>query len=259
MTADAIIALLPVSPAIWLLVLARVAGLAWLAPAWALPELGWRLRMGLCLIVTILIVPVVGPAVQAPAQPMALAQACLIEVLVGAAMGWTAALVVAGARQAGEIVAAQAGLWPSGLIDPNSGEGITPLGMLYGLVALMAFLMLDGPVALVGALIESYRALPAGTFEISSDIAGWALNRVGLALALALRAAAPVAIALVLAGIALGLLGRAAPSVQAMALALPVRTALGLLLVLISLAALGAILTAAWADLPGLAAVLPIG
>ena len=59
-------------------------------------------------------------------------------------------------------MAAQAGLSTTTLFDPESGEELTPLGRLYGLVAMAAFLSLGGPLALVRALADSYAAIPAG-------------------------------------------------------------------------------------------------
>src|SRR5262249_33869223 len=100
----------------------------------------------------------------------------------------------------------------------------------------------------VGALAESYRAVPAGGLTMTAEVADWAFARVGLALALALRAAAPAALALVLAGLALGLLGRSAPTLQLMALSLPVRWAAAMLLVLLGLAALAGMLTVEWSS-----------
>ncbi|MBV8230544.1 MAG: hypothetical protein JO329_11225, partial [Planctomycetaceae bacterium] len=45
---------------------------------------------------------------------------------------------------------------------------------------------------------------------------------------------------------ALGLLGRVAPSLQLVALSLPIRSALGMLLVLLGMITLAATLSAAW-------------
>src|SRR5438477_377350 len=82
---------------------------------------------------------------------------------------------------------------------------------------------LDGPLRLVGALVESYRVVPAGGLAPSPELAGQAFGRVGQALELAVRAAAPAAVALAAAGIALGLLGRAAAARHLLSLALPIR------------------------------------
>ena len=98
------------------------------------------------------------------------------------------------------------------------------LGRLYGWIALAVFLALDGPLVLVRALVESYQAIPAGRLLISQETAELAFGQVGRALELSLRAAAPPALALTLAGVVLGWLSRAAPSLPFVALALPIRS-----------------------------------
>jgi flagellar biosynthetic protein FliR len=234
-----------------ILVLARSFGLAWTAPALAAPGTGWQLRLMLAGLLTIVLVPAVGGETAAPLEWSAIGRASLAEVAVGAGLGLSAALIVAGARQAGEIVGAQAGLSPAALFDPDAGDEMTPLGHLYGIVALAIFLALDGPIVLIKALIESYHVVPAGAATLTEDTARLAFGRVGDALALALQAAAPPALALALAGVALGLLSRAAPSLQLVALALPVRSALGLLLVGLAMATLIATFSTAWSGWPG--------
>jgi type III secretory pathway component EscT len=92
---------------------------------------------------------------------------------------------------------------------------------------------------------------------MTEEAATFAFGRVGQALELALRAAAPAGLALALAGLALGLLGRAAPTLQLMTLALPVRSAVGLVLVLIGLVTLTATFAAAWSDLPAFRPAIP--
>jgi flagellar biosynthetic protein FliR len=230
----------------WALVLARVAGLCWTAPVLATPGLGVRSRVVLAGILTTLIAPVVAFEITPPADTWAFGRSCGVELAIGAGLGWAGALVIAGARQAGEVVGAQAGLSPAALFDPEAGDGLTPLGHLYGLMALGVFLGLDGPTQLVVALAESYRVVPAGESGVSVELTAWAFGQVARALALALRASAPVALALTLAGLALGLLGRAAPSLQLVSLSLPARTLIGLALAALGLVALAATLGAAW-------------
>lgn len=233
-----------------ILVLARTAGLAWTAPGWGTAAMGVRMRLALALALAVVLTPAVEPSLDVPAGVAALGRVLPAEAAVGAALGISAALVVAGARQAGEIVGGQAGMSAAALIDPEAGEPLTPLGHLYGLVALVAFLVLDGPLRLTSALVESYRVLPAGGPPLTAETVALAFAKVGQALELSLRAAAPVALALAASGLALGLLTRAAPTLQLGGLALPVRSALGLLLVLLGLATLAATLTGAWTDWP---------
>ncbi len=236
------------------LAFARAAGLAWTAPGWATPGLGARSRLVLAILIGLILVPIVrGDSRLTALGASAIATACLGEALVGAALGWSAALIIAGARQAGELVGAQAGLSAATLFDPESGDELSALGHLYGLIALGVFLGLDGPLAMVRALVESYHIVPAGGgLDVFHEHAALlAFGRVGEALALALRLATPAALALALAGVALGLLGRAAPSLQLVALAIPVRAVLGLVFLLVGLTGLVAALARTWSAWPG--------
>jgi flagellar biosynthetic protein FliR len=232
------------------LVLARILGLCLTAPALAIPELDWRFRIGISVALSAVLIPVVEPNINPDAGGRNPAFCVIMEVLTGGILGWSAAQIVAGARLGGEIVAAQCGLSTSTHLDPETGAEQTPLGRLYGWIALAVFLALDGPLALVDALVQSYHSVPAGSFWISRATTETAFAQVGQALALALRIAAPPALALTLAGIVLGWLGRAAQSFPFVVLALPIRIALGIALVVLSMAAVVVVLSGVWAALP---------
>jgi len=235
---------------VWAIVMARVLGLCLTAPVLAIPELDWRLRLLIALVLGVVLIPVLDRLIVPPLDGSSAAWALVMELLVGGILGWWAALIIAGARMAGELVAAQAGLSTAALFDPETGDEITVLGRLYGWIALAVFLALDGPLVLVGALVESYEAVPAGGLVISEGTAALAFAQVSQAMELALRAAAPPALALCLAGIVLGWLSRAASSLPFVALALPIRSLLGVVLILLSLSALLTTLTSAWDTLP---------
>jgi flagellar biosynthetic protein FliR len=232
------------------LVLARVLGLCLTAPALAIPELDWRFRVGISVALGAVLIPVVEPNIAPTAGAQNPALGVIMEVLTGGVLGWSAAQIVAGARLGGEIVAAQCGLSTSTQLDPETGVEQTPLGRLYAWVALAVFLALDGPLSLVEALVQSYRSVPAGSFVLSRATTETAFAQVGQALELALRIAAPPALALTVAGIVLGWLGRAAQSFPFVVLALPIRIALGVALVVLSLATVVVVLSGVWAALP---------
>jgi flagellar biosynthetic protein FliR len=234
-------------------VLLRVFGMAATAPAWGNPSLGWRIRLGLAVVLTLALWPVLALEIEIPKTTVGLGKLLVIELSVGALLGLTMALVIAAARQAGEVVGAQSGLSAACLFDPDAAAEMTPLGHLYGWLALFVFIALDGPLRLVSGLIESYRVVPAGGLPLELETAEAMFAQVARALALALSAAAPAALALVFAGLALGLLSRAAPSFASMTLALPVRSAIGLVLVIVGLVTLAAVFSAAWQDWPLLA------
>ena len=227
------------------LVLARVLGLCVTAPGFAVPELDWRFRLVLAVALVAVLFPVLDGLITPPPDWSSAAWLVLLEVLTGGILGWSAALIIAGARLAGELIAAPAGFSTAALFDPETGGELTVLGSLYGWIALAVFLTLDGPLILVRALVESYQAVPAGRLLISWTTAEMAFSQVGSALALALRARRP-ALALTLAGVVMGWLSRAAPSLPFVALALPIRCVFGVVLMVLSLTTLAATLASAW-------------
>ncbi len=230
----------------WLVVAARVVGLAATAPAWGSNAVGWRIRLVLVAMITFAVAPAVESIAQKPSDHGEIGRILVVELCVGTALGVASALMIAGARQAGELVGSQAGLAPASLLDPEVGGDLNPLGHLYGMVAMATFLVLDGPVKLVGSIIESYRAVPAGAVTLSPETIDGVFARVQMSLSLALRAAAPAVVAMVLAGLALGLLGRAAPSLQTMSLVFPMRVAIGLFVLFLGLASVVGVFAAMW-------------
>jgi flagellar biosynthesis protein FliR len=234
----------------WAVVLARVLGMCFTAPGWAVPELDWRFRLVLAGLLSAVLFPVLEGSIVPPADLQSGAWVLLSELVIGGLLGWSTALVIAGARFAGELIAAPAGLSTAALFDPETGGELTVLGSLYGWLALAIFLTLDGPLHLVRALVESYRAFPSGRLLVPRETADLAFAQIGMALALALRAAAPAALALTLTSVVLGWLSRAAPSLPFNAFTLPIRCAMGIVLVSLSLFALVVAVATALESLP---------
>jgi flagellar biosynthetic protein FliR len=237
---------------IWVLALARVLGLCLTAPGLAVPHLDWRCRAGLAAMLGAALVPVVEPQIASALDGSSVARIAVIEVFTGGVLGFAASLIVAGARFGGDMLAVNAGLSTASLFDAESGEEMTLLGRFYEWVALAVFVALDGPLIMVGALVESYQAMPPGGRAISRETVDLAVAQVGRALELSLRAAAPAAIALILAGLVVGWLSRSAASLPFGALALPIRTVVGIILVVLTLGTLVATLSTAWSTLPWL-------
>ncbi|RUL82945.1 flagellar biosynthetic protein FliR, partial [Tautonia sociabilis] len=156
-----------------------------------------------------------------------------------------------------------AGLSAATSLAPGADDGpIPPTATLGGLIALAAFAALDGPFRLALALAGSYGiATPGGTGAgrslegagpIDEQAIRLACAAVGQALGLALRLAAPVALALLVAQVAVGLLARAAPALASFTAWLPLRLALGLALLLLGVAGMATALISAWSSaLPG--------
>ncbi len=118
------------------------------------------------------------------------------------------------------------------------------------LMALAMFLVLDGPLALVDALAGSFQAVPpAVTWKTpTAEVAVEVFGRVGWALGLAVRAAAPAALAVALAGLAIGWMARSAGGSPVGGLVWPVRSVVGVVVVWLGLGAVAVWMTGAWRE-----------
>jgi type III secretion protein T len=169
-------------------------------------------------IVGVLLVAVVVPSLLA--QPAVTMSALPSELLVGVLLGLIAALPFAAAEAAGALVDAGVHPWRA-----RRGER-GPLAEAYLLFALALFAVADGPRLVAVAAGRSYVAWPIGRAPSTAEIVGVGAQLVTTAVTLA----APALGAMIVAELALALVGRVQPALGRAVDAAPLR-ALAVLLV----------------------------
>jgi flagellar biosynthesis protein FliR len=205
----------------------RLTGLFVIAPVWSAKTVPMRVRTAALLAFAICLLP---PALaDAPATAALTPATAVSEMIVGLAMGIAAACTIAAAEMAGELLAMEIGLSGAALFDPLSQQPTQPLGQFLQLTAVVLLLVSNGHVVMIEALAASMHALPVGV--VPDLTAGMQqIVRLGSSVfEVGLRVAAPVIAAVMLANIALGMLSRAAPSLNVMAVAFPIQISVGLL------------------------------
>ena len=175
-------------------------------------------KVGLTVLLGLLAAPALGPLVFD--TPVALALAAAHEAVVGLALGLSVRVLVEGAQLAGQLAGFQIGLSYAALVDPQTGARNNVLAMLYGNVAALTFLGIDGHHALLRALAASYGAVPLGLggLEPAPQVVA---HLFGLVFALGAQLAAPVVVSLLLVEVALGLVSRAAPALNLLMFGFP--------------------------------------
>ncbi len=174
-------------------------------------------------IVGALLVAVVLPLVMA--QPAtATATALPSEIVLGLLLGVVAALPFAAAEAAGALIDAGVHPWRARRADAGTNRG--PLAEAYLLFALALFAAADGPRLVAVAAGRSYLAWPIGQAPSMAAIVGVGAQLVATAVGLA----APALAAMVVAELALALVGRVQPALGRAVDAAPLR-ALAVLLV----------------------------
>jgi flagellar biosynthetic protein FliR len=208
------------------------------------PFLGGRMvpgtvKVGLAVAVALLVWPQALRGVTLP-QLSTVHVALLLgkEALVGVALGLCAALVFLAAEAAGQLIDLARGASLAESLVPQSGTRASPVADLYLQLAVVVFLALGGHRLFLAALARSYEVIPLLTFPSTAGLGALAVTAIeltGQMLLVAVGLATPVLLAAVLTDLALGLVNRAAPQLNAFVLGMPAKALVGAALVLVTL------------------------
>ncbi len=235
---------------IFVLISARVGGLMLSAPLWSMSALPGRARSALTVLLTLLLLPL-APQVAIPEQILDIPLPMVMELLVGLAIGLTAAVLVQGVALAGEVLSLQMSLSLGPVLAPMPDVQVSGLGQLKTFFALLLYVTVGGHTMLLQGLAGSLRQLPPG-MPMSLDAGAIGATAVmGTVFTVAARAAGPIMVALLITNVALAILSRAVPQLNAMMVAFPITISVGLVMFGISLDLLGASIMGWMVRLPG--------
>jgi flagellar biosynthetic protein FliR len=220
----------------------RVGACFMVAPAFGAETVPARVRIVLAGSITLLIAPLLPAPPAVAAFSAAGALITVQQVLIGVALGFCLHILFDAVNLGGQMLANSMGLSMAFNIDPlHAHESGTPaIGQLYTLLVTLTFLALDGHLALIEVLVQSFTTLPVGTEGLGvaglNAVAGWGSQLFAGALAIAL----PGVTALLIVNLAFGVMSRAAPAFNLFAIGLPVSLVFGLVIVTVGLPAVQA-------------------
>lgn len=225
------------------LLLVRPGMLVAAAPVFGGTFVPAQVRIGLAVLLGVII----APAVPSPASlgTVGLVIAVAGEAAIGLAIGFAVRVLIGAAELAGYLASFQIGLSYAAIVDPQSGVRNNVLSMLYGSIALLVFLGIDGHHSLIRALVDSYAVVPIGSAGLGDGLGRSVVELLGMVFATGVRLALPVVSVLVLVELALGLITRAAPALNLMVVGAPVRLLVGLLALAVGVMAIPPVIRAA--------------
>lgn len=204
----------------------RVAGLLSFAPFLGDRAIPIRIKAGLLIVLTALLVPVVQVR-SVSLAPADWVRTALGETLVGLLIGLSLQAVLEGMQFAGQIAGIQLGLSLATLFDPQSDADSTVAPVLFNLIALLIFLQLNVHHAVLRGLERSFEYLPAGTFAATDVLSRNVVRVVGALFVLGIQIAAPLVVATLLIDLAMSFVSKASPQIPALLLGLPVKNVAG--------------------------------
>jgi flagellar biosynthetic protein FliR len=231
----------------------RIIALMSSAPLFSHASVPVQVRIPLALVLTAVVAPML-PA--APFVSPYSAQGVVLiiaQILIGVSIGFVLQIVFAAVTLAGDMIGLQMGLSFAAFIDPQNSDEAPIVGSFLSLGLMLIFLAINGHLALINAVVDSFTALPIApmswrALDLSSLVgAGASMFSTGLSISL------PVVGALLLVNLTLGVLTRTAPQLNLFAVGFPMTLIVGLaMLVLVmpfALPALQNALTHAFAAL----------
>ena len=157
------------------------------------------------------------------------------EILLGITIGFSVKLIFAGIQLAGQLAGYQMGLAIANVMDPTSSQQIPVLAQYNYLVALLIFLAINAHHWFIRALAESYRLIAPLGVHLGGSLLERLIHLAGDIFSVAIQVGAPVIAALLITSAAFGLVARTVPQMNVFIVAMPLKIAVGLLFVGLSL------------------------
>ena len=220
----------------FVLILARVGAVFFLAPAISGRAIPGRVKSVLALFVSFLLVmllPIPGSLAAAPIGEVAILM--FKEIIVGLAIGLAIGAVVSAWALAGSYLDLSAGFSYGGVIDPQYGNQSAVLQQLYVLLAGVIFVTVGGLDIMMATIANSFHNIPLNGMPPSSDLAHLALDVITGVFVTGVGVIAPPLIALFLTDLAFGLVARAAPQTQIISLEFPVKITVAIVVIVATL------------------------
>lgn len=213
----------------------RIAGMLAIAPIFGARMVPVRIRLVIALLLTFLVIPLLPPV---PALDPLSAAGVLVtiqQLIIGLAIGFSIQLVFAALVIAGQTIAMGMGLGFAQMVDPQNGVNVPVIGQYYVVIATLLFLALNGHLALISVLVDSFQSLPIGAETLTREdmraIAYWGTRMFAQAILVALPAVASI----LLVNVSFGVVSRSAPQLNVFGVGFPVTLTLGFVVLIFAI------------------------
>jgi flagellar biosynthetic protein FliR len=206
-----LIAWLGIVVPVFLLILARTAGLMLQAPILSNKNIPQSAKMTIAVSLSIVIMTTLSRYPHVPDTLLPFLLMIMTEIVLGALFGFASGLMFHAIQAAGEMAGVQAGMSFASTMNPLLKSNVNPFGTLYYQVGVIIFLMIGGHLWLIGGFAQSFKLVPMGTFILTPALSQHIILASSTFLALTIQLAMPAVIALFLTDMCVGYISKAAP------------------------------------------------
>lgn len=161
------------------------------------------------------------------------------ELLLGLLMGFVLQIVFQVFILGGQIISMQAGLGFAVMVDPTSNASVPLISQLYLMVTTLIFLALNGHLAILETLIESFRIMPIGKSSLDPSVVWSTIMFSGWMFKEAVLISIPAILSLLIVSLSFGVMARVAPQLNLFSLGFPITLLMGFVIIKIGLPTVG--------------------
>jgi len=222
---------------LFILMAFRLSGIFLIAPFFNNPSFPIIMKIGLAMLVTLVVFPLVSmEGVFVPQSMGALAVSATVEFSLGAMIGFASTLVFAAIMLTGHLISQDMGITIANVIDPVSNSQTSIVSQFQVFYVTLLFIILNGPNYIIAVFYKSFQLVPLLGFQLSDN----AINHISGTMMqsmfeLAVKAAAPVMAGLLIATVAMGFIARTVPEMNIFILGFAIRVGIGLLTLMLAI------------------------
>ncbi|HKI99657.1 MAG TPA: flagellar biosynthetic protein FliR [bacterium] len=215
----------------FVIILGRISGLIVSAPVLGDRTIPVQVKAGFAFILSLIFYPIVAaPQVGSDPNIVSVVLITISEVGVGLLIGFSARLLFTGIAMAGEVIGFQMGIGIANVFDPSSDTQVPLIGQIQLNFTMLLFVILNGHLILIRALVMSYRLIKPGGLRLTEPLFHFLMDLAAKVFVVGLQVGAPLIVAMLAANFSIGLIARSVPQVNVFVVGFPFTIALGLLL-----------------------------
>ncbi len=219
-----------------IVILTRVGPVLFFMPILGSSSIPPQVKIMLSLMTSLILLPVVPVTPENfPDSTLGLMILVLSEVVFGAILGVFVRFLFAAVETAGQMVGVQMGMGMAGVMDPQFGNQISPVGLFWNITAILIFLSVNGHHIFFRTLADSFSWVAPGGIKITQATFDGLMAGATHMFVLAVKIMAPASAALFFSHVAMGIIAKTVPQIPILVVGMPLNIAMGIIFVGLSL------------------------
>lgn len=217
------------------LIAMRMTGFVVLTPLLGRNNVPGIVKAGFVLVLSVFVLGYAGEGVTPPQSTLVFMITLLLELGVGLVVGFLMRITFSIIQTGGEIIDAQMGMTMAQTYDASSQSNMSVSASLLNVLLILNFFAENGHYTLFRILLTSGELVPYGTASFGEGIASYMVDIFLSCMILSLKLALPILAAELLGEIAMGILMKAIPQINAFVINIELKVIIGLVLLFLFL------------------------